>query len=115
MVRVDLDDAQPPSPSINIQSTNYHVLPSGNLGSSSHVLDIPASPQRNTSYDDPVAPADDPLQWNDEPRLEPDSVDPAYLDHLDEDYVAARRPRLYVRIFWPYIYVILSQCYSTVP
>lgn len=108
MVRVDLEDASPPPPSINIQSTDYHILPSGNLGSSSRVLNVPASPQHNDNFDSPVLPVNDPSLWNDDPWLEPDSIDPAYLEHLNVDFVASRRPRLYVSSFWRNMYLELN-------
>lgn len=100
MVRVDLEEALPPVPSINIPSTNYHVLPSGNLGSTSRVLDIPSSPQHHGSLDVPLLPVDNPAFWNDEPRPESEqlSEDPAYLEHIDVDYVTTKRSRLSVSL-----------------
>lgn len=100
MTRVDLEETTP-APSTNIPTTSYHVLPSGNLGSSSRILDVPSSPHHNNDLDNPILilPFDDPRLWNDEPRLESVSEDPAYLEHIDADYVTTRRSRLYVSHF----------------
>lgn len=104
MFRVDVEDVPPPPSSANVQSTSYRVLPSGNLGSTSRVLDVPLSPQHNNNFEDLSTPVDDSVLWNDEPWVESDQLDPAYLEHLNTDHVAARRPRIYVCTFSQYYY-----------
>jgi hypothetical protein len=93
MIRISSDDESPSASqreTLSIPSTRYERLSSGNLSSSTQILRVaaPCSEQPNAALlPDPAA------------VLEFDStLDPAYLDHLDEDFIPSKRRRTYVSI-----------------
>ena len=94
MKRVLSDDegSELPQKKLSIPSTQYELLPSGNLSSSSQILHVsPVGPELNAS-DSPVTAHGDPGPTT----VLQEQLDFAYLEHLNDDFVSVKRKRTYV-------------------
>ena len=93
--RIPSDD-EGPSETLDIPSTHYQVLPSGNLTSSSSIIhvNIPKLEPPKVSRHPPIPPTPGDIQFPTD--WTPLQVDPAYLEHLNEEFVTINQPRTYV-------------------
>jgi hypothetical protein len=97
---IDSDDENviAPLPTVNMISTEYYTLPSGQLGHTSCIISVPVDDQASHTDDlDPLpsqhtdALADDiPLTLDDDGDS---GIDPAYLEHIEEVTVSPRQKR----------------------
>ena len=93
MIQISYDDESPselPHETMNIPSTRYELLSNGNLGSSTQILHVTAPCSENP---DAVPPVPDSSTTN--LGFEFD-MDPAYLEHLNEDFFPTKRQQTYV-------------------
>jgi hypothetical protein len=93
MIRISSDDESPselPHETMNIPSTHYKLLSNRNLGSSTQILCVTAPCSKNP---DAVPPVPDSSTAN--LGFEFD-MDPAYLEHLNEDFFPTKCQQTYV-------------------
>jgi hypothetical protein len=88
MTRVPSDDE---NEVVKVPSTRYQLLPNGNFMSSSQAVHVATSnPKISQNLADNVVPEDAQVDHS------PPQLDPAFLEHLNEEFVTVRHPRSHV-------------------